>query len=209
MNNHSVTDIHCRPQEKPSPPPAPAVPVPSHPSVAPVTSTLSSSAPELESESPNQTWEEPTTAQPPTWDDEPHVKPPTSTIDVWTSISETIEAVQPEPQSPTQHETDATAKTEPPTPEPAGRLALPASKSEQATQAALTTPISPQVANATPSPKLAGRPTSAVPHRSSARYKTTDQPVVMPSSFGAGIEKVGMQFGSLGLGGDSLLDSNP
>lgn len=51
---------------------------------------------------------------------------------------------------------------------------------------------------------------AAVSHRSSARYnKTIDQPVVMPSSFGSGIEKVGMQFGSLSLGGESLFDSSP
>ena len=41
-------------------------------------------------------------------------------------------------------------------------------------------------------------------HRGSAKFKT-DQAVVMPSSsFGSGIEKVGMQFGSLSLGGDDL-----
>jgi hypothetical protein len=86
-------------------------------------------------------------------------------------------------------------------------MSLPTTKSEPA-QTILITPIVPQVATATPSPKLLGRP-AAAPHRNSARYKTTDQPVVMPSSFGANVEKVGMQFGSLGLGGDSLLDSNP
>lgn len=163
--------------------------------------------PELETETPSQTWEEPTTVQPPTWDDEPHVKPPTSTTDAYTSISEAIEAAQPESQPPTQqHETNATTATEPPTPEPVGKMSLSASKSEPPAQTALTTPTLPQVATATPSPKLVARP-AAVPHRSNARHKTTDQPVVMPSSFGAGVEKVGMQFGSLGLGGESILDS--
>lgn len=137
------------------------------------------------------------------------MKPPTSTPDAWASLSETIEAAQPESQPSTQqHEIDAETATEPPTPELVGKMSLPTSKSEPAAQTTLATPILPQVTTATPSPTLAGRP-PAVPHRSSARYKTTDQPVVMPSSFGAGVEKVGMQFGSLGLGGESLLDSNP
>ena len=157
----------------------------------------------------NQTWEEPTTAQPPTWDDEPHVKPPISTGDAWGSLSEAVETTQPESQPLLQqHETEAVTATEPPTPEPVGKSSLPASKSEPPAQTTISTPTLPQVAIATPSPKLASRP-PAVPHRSSARYKTTDQPVVMPSSFGASVEKVGMQFGSLGLGGESLLDSNP
>ena len=157
----------------------------------------------------NQTWEEPTTAQPPTWDDEPHVKPPISTADAWASLSESVEASQPESQPPVQqHEVEPATATEPPTADPVGKLSLSASKSEPPAQTTLATPTLPQVATATPSPKLASRPPTA-PHRGSARYKTTDQPVVMPSSFGASVEKVGMQFGSLGLGGESLLDSNP
>jgi hypothetical protein len=88
-----------------------------------------------------------------------------------------------------------------------GEKPLPASKSEPAAQITLTTPVLAQAATSTPSPKFTGR-AAAVSHRSGARYKLTDQPVVMPSSFGASVEKVGMQFGSLGLGGESLLDSN-
>lgn len=83
-----------------------------------------------------------------------------------------------------------------------------ASKSEPAPQPSLATPVLSQVSTATPSPKLSGRP-AATTHRSSARYKNIDQPVVMPSSFSTGIEKVGMQFGSLSLGGESLLDASP
>jgi len=109
-----------------------------------------------------------------------------------------------EPQPPTQpHEVDAPTATKPSASEPVEEKPLSASKSEPAAQ---TTPILPQAATATPSPKLTGRP--VVSHRSGARHKTTDQPVVMPSSFGPGVEKVGMQFGSLGLGGESLLDPN-
>lgn len=66
----------------------------------------------------------------------------------------------------------------------------------------LTEPI----VTVTASPKSTTRPNS-VSHRSSARYKLIDQPVVMPSSFGAGVEKVGMQFGSLNLNGDNVPES--
>ncbi len=50
----------------------------------------------------------------------------------------------------------------------------------------------------TPSPKLT-RPVFSS-HRTSARHKIPDQPVTLPLSFGTGIEKVGMQFGSLSVG---------
>jgi hypothetical protein len=59
---------------------------------------------------------------------------------------------------------------------------------------------------ATPSPRLSTRP-AASSHRSSARYKVTDQPVTLPLSFGAGIEKVGMQFGSLSVGDASTTET--
>lgn len=58
----------------------------------------------------------------------------------------------------------------------------------------------PLQVTATPSPK----PRPAGVHRSSARYKIPDQPVTLPVSFGTGIEKVGMQFGTLSLSGDSV-----
>ena len=54
-------------------------------------------------------------------------------------------------------------------------------------------------------PAVQIRPSSAA-HRLSARFK--DQPVVMPNNFGASLEKVGMQFGSLSVGGADL-DSQP
>ena len=49
------------------------------------------------------------------------------------------------------------------------------------------------------------RPSSAA-HRHSARFKT-DQAVTLPNNFGAGLEKVGMQFGSLSIGGDEIVDA--
>ena len=51
-------------------------------------------------------------------------------------------------------------------------------------------------------PSASSRPTP-VSHRI-PKFKTSDQPVVLPASFGSGLEKVGMQFGSLGLGGDDF-----
>ncbi|KAG6847211.1 hypothetical protein H0H93_009485 [Arthromyces matolae] len=59
-------------------------------------------------------------------------------------------------------------------------------------------------------PGVATRNTTptALAHRSGVRYKNIDPPVVMPSSFGSGIEKVGMRFGSLSLGRDSIFVSN-
>ena len=49
------------------------------------------------------------------------------------------------------------------------------------------------------------RPSSAA-HRHSARFKT-DQAVTLPNNFGVSLEKVGMQFGSLSIGGDEIVDS--
>ncbi|KAF9460449.1 hypothetical protein BDZ94DRAFT_1299874 [Collybia nuda] len=200
----------AKPQEKSTPPPAPA-PVP--PRITPATTSSVPPpplAPEPEIETQNQSWEEPTTVQPPTWDDEPQVKPPPSTSEAWPG-SEPEEPgdsqTEVEPQLP-QHEAEVESVKEPPTPEPPAEQQLSASKSEPAPQAPLVTPVLSQGPAVTPSPKLNSR-SAAVAHRSSARYKTIDQPVVMPSSFGSGIEKVGMQFGSLSLGGESLFDSNP
>ena len=137
------------------------------------------------------------------------MKPPLSTVDRWIDATDEQNVGQSDSQPSTQqHETEVEAIKELPTPEAVVEKPLQASKSEPVTQTSLSTPILSQPAAATPSPKLSGRP-AVVSHRSSARYKTIDQPVVMPSSFGQGIEKVGMQFGSLSLGGENLLDSNP
>lgn len=90
---------------------------------------------------------------------------------------------------------------EEPTPAPEPPSALPAQVQQpaaepQSTPAPAPAKILPVVNHTKPAtPSL----------RSSAKYKITDQAVVMPSStFGSGLEKVGMQFGSLSLGGDDL-----
>jgi hypothetical protein len=123
------------------------------------------------------------------------VKLSTSAADVWSSTQ--TEEPKTEQQEEEQQEElpNAPAAPEPVLePTPAPREAEP----------------EPAVVTATASPPkpIAPRPVTGA-HRSSARYKTIDQPVVMPSSFGSGVEKIGMQFGSLSLGGESLFDSNP
>lgn len=116
----------------------------------------------------------------PTWDDEPAAKP---------SQSAPIE--EPKPK-------EEVAAPAPAQPEQAPVLsALPAQL--QAPVPKTEAPI-PPVKPATPVSHT--RPTSAA-HRHSARFKS-DQAVVMPSSFSANIEKIGMQFGSLGLGGEEV-----
>ncbi|KAJ6463342.1 hypothetical protein C8R45DRAFT_1080321 [Mycena sanguinolenta] len=177
----------ARPQDKPTPPPPAPVAVAPPPTVIPA-------APEPE---PQETgWEEPTTVQTPSWEEEaPVIKPSTSAADVWAStVNEPPEEPTPEPQQILEPQVE-----EPPVPEPVEQSVPPPAEPEPA----------PPVASPSPSIKPAGasRP-SASSHRNSARYKTIDQPVVMPSSFGSGIEKVGMQFGSLSLGGESSFDSS-
>ncbi|KAK7027596.1 CUE domain-containing protein [Favolaschia claudopus] len=172
--------------EKPAPPPAPAVSAPPpHPHPPATTATAPEPEPQ-ESGGGGGGWEEPTTAQSPSWDEEaPIIKPtPTSTstsaADVWASASAGQEPLQeeeePQPGPPVE---------EPPIPEPVAPEAEP------------ELPEPPAAAPAVPSPSIkpasAARP-AAVSHRNSARYKALDQPVTMPSSFG---------FGSLSLGGDN------
>lgn len=196
--------VASRPQEKPAPPPpAPSVAAPT-PAPAPSAPTPlpNTSAPEPEFETPDHGWEEPTTVQSPTWDDEPASKPSTSITDVWSSTSEVSEEAKAE-ELLTPQGTESSAATSLPDQTSEEQAPVPKSEPElPAVQVAAAAAVT-----ATPSPKLTARPTSAA-HRTSAKYKTIDQPVVMPSSFGSGIEKVGMQFGSLSLGGESLFDTN-
>ena len=137
------------------------------------------------------------------------MKPPLPTTDSWTSLiegTEEHEVTQPETQPPIpSHEPEPEVVKESPAPKPSTDESVSPPKTEPTAPPTLVAPASSQHKTATPSPKLLGR-TASAPHRSSAKYKTTDQPVVLPSSFGPGIEKVGMQFGSLSLGGENLLD---
>jgi len=146
--------------------------------------------------------EEPTTAEAPSWDDEPAADQ-ANRPEAWPmTVESVLEPPKPEPpavfvvvevkseavdESVPEAEFITESKPEVETSSPA-----------QVTQA---TSALPAQVTATPSPKLTTRP-PVVSHRTSARYKVTDQPVTMPVSFGTGVEKVGMQFGSLSLGGD-------
>ena len=136
--------------------------------------------------------EEPTTVEAPTWDDEPAADQTTGP-EAWPLTLEPPAA---------SAVAEVKAEVEESVPEPViteSKSDLETRSPAQVSQAisALPAPIS--------SPKLTTRPPAAL-HRTSARYKLTDQPVTMPVSFSTGIEKVGMQFGSLSLGGDDTND---
>jgi hypothetical protein len=191
-----------RPQDKPTHPPlqTPA-PIPAHP--APEDPLPHSSDPiVLKHEVSHQGWEEPTTVQSPTWDDEPQVKPSVPPAEVWPEAHKR-EDQEELPKIPQPEAEDAEGVTlVSPVLEPAlePQQSLPPVQSQE--------PRTEESA-APPTPKHT-RPL-ATSHRNSARYnpRTIDQPVVLPSSIGSGIEKFGMQFGSLSLGGESLFDSSP
>lgn len=191
--------------EKTAPPPAPVVPPPAPQTAAPAPAPTQEPTPppepepELQPEAPTeqpqeQGWEEPTTAAQPTWDDEPQTKPSITATEPWATSAE------PEPVEEVHvKEEDFEPEVEPtPAPEPAP-VEPPAP--------AQPTPKEPESVAKHIAPAVQIRPTSAA-HRHSARFKNTDQPVVMPNNFGAGLEKIGMQFGSLSLGGEDL-DSQP
>lgn len=190
-------------QDLSSPHEKPAAPAPSQTTPAPpplpvaVPSSVPPSAPEPPTEPKENGWEAPTTVEAPTWDDEPQAQQQTTTAEAWPpSIEPQPEPPKVEVPQPVEVVEEQTPAVEaPPAPEP--KVEVKASPAPIPTPPA---PISAPLAAVTPSPKLT-RPV-AVSHRSSARHKVTDQPVTMPLSFGSGIEKVGMQFGSLSLAGD-------
>ncbi|KAI0717695.1 hypothetical protein C8T65DRAFT_707069 [Cerioporus squamosus] len=182
----SWAQIARKPQEKPTPPPAPApqpapVSVPTPPP-APVQQREPSPPPEVAEPPATSTgWEEPTTVQAPSWDDEP--RPPQH------AESPSTPAVADEP-TPAEPSPKAAEETLP----------------EHATPPGVTRQPAPEIPAALPpkplTPSISTRPTP-VSHRA-PKFKTTDQPVILPASFGTGVEKVGMQFGSLSLGGEDF-----
>ncbi|KAI0744688.1 hypothetical protein C8Q76DRAFT_700731 [Earliella scabrosa] len=185
----SWAQIARKPQEKPAPHPAPApqpapVSVPTPPP-APAHQPEPSPPPEVIEPSATSTgWEEPTTVQAPTWDDEP--RPPQQTE----SISAPAATEEPKPAEPAPKASEEPVQEHAPSAGPPGVVQQPA-------------PESPAALPAKPlTPSISTRPTP-VSHRTNPKFKT-DQPVVLPASFGSGIEKIGMQFGSLNLGGDDF-----
>ncbi|KAL4063971.1 hypothetical protein V8B97DRAFT_1876359 [Scleroderma yunnanense] len=174
----------ARQQEKPpiqSPPAPPALP-------APLVPELTEPAPVHAFDEPrNDGWEEPTTVQPPTWDDVPLVKPPPD--DTWSSSAH--------PQPDSQGELPDSTPEE----EPVPSISLPYETLQLPEQPSIAPPPSK-------SPSSVSLRSSATSHRNKYN-KSIDQPVVMPSSsLSSGLEKVGMQFGSLSIGGD-LFDASP
>ena len=181
--------IFNRPQEKPAvapPPVAPSAPPPVSEPAEPAPAPLTNDDSDLIGDG----WEDPITVQPPTWDDEPQVKPPPE--DAWSSPVQVQADIQDETPSPLPQE------------EPAPEISThvpsdPAPAPQQPAEDPIPAP--------TPSRSPVSVPprSSAASHRSVNRYKATDQAVVMPTSgFNPGLEKVGMQFGSLSLGGEVI-----
>lgn len=141
-----------------------------------------------------QGWEDPTTVQAPTWDDEPAQPTPVKSVAPAApeelKIKEEEEPVTIPPAAPAAQPevVDRVLSALPPQVQPS-----PAKL--EAVQA--PAPVKP----ATPAQHT--RPTSAA-----LRHKfKADQAVIMPSGSFTSVEKVGMQFGSLSLGGDDF-DAN-
>ncbi|KAI0830192.1 hypothetical protein BC628DRAFT_1313487 [Trametes gibbosa] len=191
----SWAQIARKPQEKPTPPPAAAA-APAQPPVAPsAPSPPSPQAQQHEPTSPVEVaeppststgWEEPTTVQAPTWDDEPRLSQSVESV----PVVEEPKPVQPEPKL-----------VEEPTPERAVPAVSPVVPQQPAPESPVALPPKPL----TPSIQARATPVS---HRG-PKFKTSDQPVVLPASFGSGVEKIGMQFGSLSLGGEDLDSHEP
>lgn len=132
-------------------------------------------------------WEDPTTVQPPEWDDEPQLQ---------AQIHQPLADARDPPQlQPTSEPEPVLQPEEPPAPAPE--------------------PVHVPVISALPQQiqKQDGAARSKSPVSFSSRsairtkYKGTDQAVVMPTSTGfdkMGMQSMSMQFGSLSLGGDVL-----
>lgn len=120
-----------------------------------------------------------------TWEEEPQ---------------ESIVPTQPESTPALEPEPKVEEPLEPPSPEPV----LP--KVQEPVLSALPAQVQSQEVERSSTPTSAvKRPASSAAHRRDARFKTGDQPVVMPpGNHTPNIEKIGMQFGSLSLGGDDL-----
>jgi len=186
-----ISDQIRSPQEKVAltPPPAPTQPQPIHTpapppglSEQPPRAEEAATPPEPEPPVPTA-WEDPTTVQESTWEEEPQAP---------------VIQTQPEPAPGPESEVE-----EPPNP----RSPEPASPQvQEPVLSALPAQVQNQEVERSPTPTSAvKRPSSSAAHRHNARFKTGDQAVVMPTgNYTPNIEKIGMQFGSLRLGGDGI-----
>jgi hypothetical protein len=176
------------PQEKSVPPSVPILPpqvttVPPPPVevLAGKESTLPLSE---ETSEPHLGWEEPTTIQQPPWDDEPQSKQSITKAEAWVP-----------PEVKQKQEFPPVEPSEPPS----------AAERHEPVLSALPAQIQQQESSRSSTPSAGGKRPLSAAHRNSAKFKVTDQAVVMPnSSFTPAAEKLGMQFGSLGLGGDDF-----
>ena len=162
---------------------------------------MSQPAPESERQTEIQQHdrEELTTVEAPTWDDEPAADQ-TIGPEAWSLTPEL-------PAASTVAEVRSEVVEES-VPEAVITESKPEVETRSPAQVAQAISTLPAQVTAISSPKLTTRPPAAS-HRTSARHKLTDQPVTMPVSFSTGIEKVGMQFGSLSLGGDDTNNEPP
>ena len=184
-----LSDQAHSPQEKLAPTPPP-VPVQLQPAPAPAPPPgLPEQPPKVEEVVPSPepeplvltAWEEPTTVQESTWEEEPQ-----------TPIMQT----QPEPAPEPEPELKIEEPPKPPSPEPTPP------KVQELTLSALPAQIQNQEVERSSTPTSAvKRPSSSAAHRHNAKFKIGDQPVVMPN-YTPSTEKIGMQFGSLSLGDD-------
>ena len=191
--------------EKPSTPaasaipqPAPNPPVPPAPLDPPREPTPPTPAQETELATEAQTgWEEPTTVQNPPWEDELQSKSSAPVVEPW----DTAPAEEAQVHDETKPDLPEPSPAPPPEPVPEPiSVSLPAPQPKEPVSGlseAIPKHVSP----------VQARPSSAA-HKHSSRFKT-DQAVTLPNNFGSGLEKVGMQFGSLSIGGDEIIDPKP
>ncbi|KAH8112110.1 hypothetical protein DFH11DRAFT_539278 [Phellopilus nigrolimitatus] len=191
----------AKPQDKPKVAPAP-VPPPSAltpASAPPPEPVVAPAETEPQAQPEAQGWEEPTTAQAPTWDDEP--QPQTTlptTSDGW--ITSTVDIADAQPEVEAEREPAPPVQPEP-EPEP---VSVPSAFPAQlGLHQKAESPIVPPAKSTTPVSYA-----RSLNSRAGQRFKARDQAVIMPSTFGSSLEKLGMQFGSVNLGGDDVTDTN-
>ncbi|EJD04917.1 uncharacterized protein FOMMEDRAFT_139574 [Fomitiporia mediterranea MF3/22] len=190
----------ARAQEKPKATPPPPAPAPaSVPAAVPASApepVPAAPEPEQKVEPEADGWEEPTTVQAPPWEDEPPAQPTVkATSDGWiTSVTEKTE-IRHEP-APEEAQPTPSNQPEPESERVTTASAFPAQLGlQQKAEPSVVPPVKPST------PVSYARSLNS---RAGHRPKVTDQAVVMPSSFGSSVEKLGMQFGSVNLGGEDV-----
>jgi hypothetical protein len=197
---HSAPEKPSTPAASATPQAAPLPPAPPAPLEPPREPTPPPAcAQETEPTTVTETgWEEPTTVQNPPWEDELESKTSVPVAEPW-NIAPVEETKLHDETKPVPAVESSPAPAPEPAPEPVP-VSLPAPQPKEPINSlgeAIPKHVSP----------VQARPSSAA-HRHAARFKT-DQAVTLPTNFGSGLEKVGMQFGSLSIGGDEIIDTKP